>query len=466
MRENKVLLKNTVLYSIGSFGTKILIYFLVPIYTYYMTTADYGIADMSVLLLQIVSILLTGKIASALVRFSLGNKEKGPDYFTNSLFVVFVTFLFVLGLCFILSLTSFSRPELLPIFPVLYILFNLYECLTEYVKAIDHSLVYVIAGLLYSICLFITNILLLNKVGGTVQVYLLSQIVSYSVAILFVIVAVKIRTIPIIGKVDFVLIKDMLRYSIYLAPAALLLWIIQSSDRYMVAWLIGTSDAGIYGAAYKIPSICAALVAVFGSAWHISASHEENNEKYHSEMFHFYIMISVLASGTIILLANVFSMSLFKADFIEAKKYVPLLIFAHLFSYLQTFLEMILIARKMSKDIFTSVIVGSITNIILNLFLIKRIGIWGAIVATLVCYLYIFLNRYCILRQRNWIGKIKWNEYLSFALVATQALIYSCNISYVWLISVFLWVICIGLYNKEINRVILFVFRVMREKRK
>ena len=40
------LAKNTVLFTISSFGSKILVFLLVPLYTSILSTSDYGIADL------------------------------------------------------------------------------------------------------------------------------------------------------------------------------------------------------------------------------------------------------------------------------------------------------------------------------------------------------------------------------------------------------------------------------------
>lgn len=41
----KYLGKNTIIFAISSFGTKVLSFLLVPLYTAVLTTAEYGIAD-------------------------------------------------------------------------------------------------------------------------------------------------------------------------------------------------------------------------------------------------------------------------------------------------------------------------------------------------------------------------------------------------------------------------------------
>ena len=67
----KLLLKDTFIFAIGSLGSKVILFFLVPLYTNYLTTAEYGTADLvstfSTLLVPIVSL----SIERAVIRFGM-----------------------------------------------------------------------------------------------------------------------------------------------------------------------------------------------------------------------------------------------------------------------------------------------------------------------------------------------------------------------------------------------------------
>lgn len=42
----KKLVKNSVVFFIGNLGSKVITFLIVPFYTYYLTTAEYGTADL------------------------------------------------------------------------------------------------------------------------------------------------------------------------------------------------------------------------------------------------------------------------------------------------------------------------------------------------------------------------------------------------------------------------------------
>ena len=70
-RKYKTLFKDTLVFALGSLGSKVILFFLVPLYTNYLTTEEYGIADLvfttSQLIIPIVSIV----IWDAIIRFGL-----------------------------------------------------------------------------------------------------------------------------------------------------------------------------------------------------------------------------------------------------------------------------------------------------------------------------------------------------------------------------------------------------------
>lgn len=47
MGKYRRLILNTVLFAINAVATKLITFFLVPLYTYYMSAGEYGLTDMS-----------------------------------------------------------------------------------------------------------------------------------------------------------------------------------------------------------------------------------------------------------------------------------------------------------------------------------------------------------------------------------------------------------------------------------
>ena len=65
------LIKNTALFALGNLGTKIISFFLIPLYTNVLSTEQYGIVDLVVTISTIVVPILSLNIAESVMRFNL-----------------------------------------------------------------------------------------------------------------------------------------------------------------------------------------------------------------------------------------------------------------------------------------------------------------------------------------------------------------------------------------------------------
>ena len=68
------LAKNILLFSISGFVPKILSFILIPLYTSYLTTAEYGISDLITTTVYLLLPVFTLNIQDAVMRFALDDK--------------------------------------------------------------------------------------------------------------------------------------------------------------------------------------------------------------------------------------------------------------------------------------------------------------------------------------------------------------------------------------------------------
>ena len=73
--KKKELYKNTFIFGIGTFGSKIMQMILVPLYTVYMTTGEFGVADIISSTNSLISPILMLGIGNGILRFLLNQKE-------------------------------------------------------------------------------------------------------------------------------------------------------------------------------------------------------------------------------------------------------------------------------------------------------------------------------------------------------------------------------------------------------
>lgn len=74
--ENKKIIKKSGLYLIGNLSSKILTSLLVPIYAFYVTSADLGTYDYSHTIMNILIPILFISVWDAIIRFVLSEKNE------------------------------------------------------------------------------------------------------------------------------------------------------------------------------------------------------------------------------------------------------------------------------------------------------------------------------------------------------------------------------------------------------
>ena len=75
MNKYKYLFKNIGLLTLSSFATKLLSFFLVPLYTNILTTTEYGIYDLFNTTVGVLLPILTLNVQDAVMRFAMDSKS-------------------------------------------------------------------------------------------------------------------------------------------------------------------------------------------------------------------------------------------------------------------------------------------------------------------------------------------------------------------------------------------------------
>ena len=101
-KKYKELSGNTIIFAIGTFGAKVIMFFMVPLYTNILTASEYGTADLiqtiSSLFVPIFSIM----IQDAVLRFGLSENINKRSVLKNALFINLIGMLIAIILVSIL----------------------------------------------------------------------------------------------------------------------------------------------------------------------------------------------------------------------------------------------------------------------------------------------------------------------------------------------------------------------------
>ena len=106
-KKNKSLVKNIGLFTIGSFGSKIISFLMVPLYTAVLSTSEYGTVDLMMSTVQLLIPILLLSIQDAILRFGMDDNFEKEDVISTSFNIILKAILFLFVGIIILKLFNF-----------------------------------------------------------------------------------------------------------------------------------------------------------------------------------------------------------------------------------------------------------------------------------------------------------------------------------------------------------------------
>lgn len=389
------LIKNTALFAIGNMGTKMINFLMVPLYTYALSTAEYGTINTAISICSIIIPLVMCNIGEAVRRYLLEKESDKQAIQTIELLW------FGFGAC--VSVLMFLILRCIPDWNVyalemsLYTLTNAFVSTSlDYLRGKEKLQIYTVCGILQTFLVAVLNVIFIVELGFGVRGYFWSYIISYSICGLIAFVTGEQLKDMKKLRFDKTLFAEMSKFSLTLVPNSIMWWITDSSDRLMVTYMISSAVNGIYSVAYKIPTIMSTMNTILMQAWQHSAIRENDSEdrvEYNNKMFQSY-MAGIFIVGSVLLMINRPFMQLYVApEYYSAWKYCPFLIVSSIFSTMGTFIGTSYYVEKDMKGNLCSATVGAICNVCLNLLFIPMVGAAGAAIATCISYIVVFVYR-------------------------------------------------------------------------
>lgn len=378
------LIKNSTLFAASNFGSKIMIFLLMPLYTRTLTTSEMGIADAIYAACTVILYIVSLTISEATMRFSKMEDVAKEKVLVNSLTVWLISAVIMSFVTIFLNMSSFFAPYTGLIFLIV-MSQDFYMIISQFARGSEKIRIFSEGGIIQTFFLLLGNIILLIFLKLGVEGYLIAYFLGFSASGIYM--AFRLKIIPglKIRHIDKLLISRMIRYSIPLIFTGLSWWILNASDKYVILYFIGASANGIYSVAHKIPTIIISINGFFNSAWQLSAIDEQkssDNEVFYNKVFHSYSAILFIMASGIIFMSKYIMPILITDNYYEAIQYIPILVMSSLLQVYGNFFGGLNIAYQKTKNLISSAITAGIINLILNIILTPLIGMYGTAFAT------------------------------------------------------------------------------------
>jgi O-antigen/teichoic acid export membrane protein len=419
--------KHSAIYGLGGLVSRLLAVLLLPLYTSYLTTEDYGRVETLVALTAILVTLLRAGISNAFFRFYFDSPEPAQRlkvlrtsfWFTMTTATVGLVagWIFAPWIADLLSLGPNQDGLVRAAFVGLWAQLN-YEQLTALFRVEERSVAFVTASLANVLLTIATTVLLVvvfdegalgvvvGNFTGTLIVYL--ALLGY-------------RREQLGLEFDRELLRRMNRFGLPLVPSGLALWALNFSDRFFLAHLKGQDAVGQYSIGVRIASAMVLLLVAFRTAWPAFAySIEDDREARRTYGFVLtYLLfvacwlslaLGVLAPWLVRLLAR-------DPDFWPGANVVAPLAFAG--ALWGGYSVLAIGIGRARRTQFNWVITGSAAtlDVVLNLLLVPRYGIHGAAAAAVGAFALMFAAM-AVYAQRIYPVPYQWRRVLTALAVA------------------------------------------------
>ncbi|MCR8699098.1 oligosaccharide flippase family protein [Campylobacter ureolyticus] len=393
MSDLKRFVKSSGIYFLGSILSKLIAFFMLPIYTKYLSPSEFGEYDLNLAYMQFFTSFFFLDIYIGMMKFLLdSNLKETKNYKEKVLFSGFFIF-FISTLIYFLFFYIFMQIYdikfkliilFLGIFLTLQIVYG-YIC-----RAYGKNSVFVISGVVSSILYAIVSFTLLYKFDFGYEALLLGALLGNLVAIFIMECRVKVIKKIKLALFDFVLFKKLLYYSLPLCLNSLSYWFAAIYGRSVLANKLSYADNGYYAIALKFALIISLVTTCFKFAWQeVSFSKDlkkQNNSIFYSRACNEYLKFMLLSVAVLLPIIKIIFPFFINSSFNEALIYIPLTLLGAIVFGFSEFLMSIINTINKNKYLFIATACGAILNIILLYLFIYKFGVFTVAFSYIMCY--------------------------------------------------------------------------------
>jgi len=423
--------KDSAIYVIPSLLSRGIGFFLLPIYTRYLSPGDYGVLEFYAVFYAILNLTLPLEISQAVARLLPDAKGHQKSLYASTAFwftaAGFSLFTIVVWLfpekMSQLVLGSDTLVDEVCIGALAMISSALFYLLQNQLRFISQPKAYAVTSIMFSIITSIVTVTLIVGYGMGVKGFMWGQLAGGTIAVLAAIYCVK-STVPILFKVEASSLKAMLVFSAPLVLSGIAVYFTLFADRWALRKFLGMDEVGIYSVAYRVATIVSLVILAFQMSLTplVYQHYKETETPQTIGDILCYFLILVLP---LILFIGIFSpeiVSLISTpEFHAAALLIPWLALSVVLMNIYVFSPGLGIAKKTHVVALINVI-AAVVNVLLNLMWVPKFGMIGAAWATL-CGAVVMASMYFWLGNREYtVSYRKWRNIL--AVILTSSLMF------------------------------------------
>lgn len=373
-------------------------FFRLPILTKWLGTSLYGTWSLIWVTVTLLTSVASLGLSMAMVRYLAAERDRSKtrEAYLSMLFTVLaagisVSLLLVLFVSFssVPLLGDVGSPGTVALASFMILTQSLSQISIAFFRTFRQMLrysIFMVAHATGQVGLMLCFLLAGWQLTGAIIAVLASDILCFTVAFI-----IALRQIGFQFP-KFTQMPKYLRYGLPLVPASVTLWIINSSDRYIIGYFMEATDVGIYSAVYVIAHIIPLFLGPMKAVLlpTVSKSYDDGDAASTKTYFRYTLKYSMLLS-----IPAAFGMSVLAAplirilttpEFIPGSTVLPFIASGLVIFELYSIGSNIFYLVKKTQWILWLLVITAVLNVALTVLLVPLWGILGAGVASLIAY--------------------------------------------------------------------------------
>ena len=390
--------KHMLIYGVGSALQSLLGFLLLPLYTNYLSTEEFGIYSFVTIIGSLSSVLFTIGLPSALNRFYFEKETETARNHVFSLLVLGTAATIIVQIVIAFALSSWLSTVILdtPIYKwavfmsmVSSALLMFLNLIFSYLRIHRRSVLFITCNLTLFVVNVFINYFALSALHWGVTAPFAGLLICNSAVLVFLLIYLRKHFVFYFNWAELAYYG---RFSFIITISGLLYYAFEWIDRFFIKEYMSLAEAGVYSLGYRIGMLIqVGLIIPFSMIWapvRMQYSKDADTQHFFSLVTSYYSVVGLAAVAVTALFSHeILVLIAQKPEYWAAAGVVPLIMLAHFFFGYQNILDFGIYSQNKQGFYILIYSLSLLTNILLNILFIPRFGYIAAAYSKLASYI-------------------------------------------------------------------------------
>ena len=416
----KSLGKQSLVYGIGHVLARLITFLLLPLYTNTFNQEEYGAISLAYAFIGFALIIYRHGMDTALMKFSVQTAgDERIKYITTIILsqtltgILFTFLIYITRSYTAIWVLGIDRPEWMMFLCVILFLDCMWNLPLLILRSEERAVPFISLSLINVITTMVLNIIFVVYKGQGIEGVFRANIIASGLSFLLSAPIIFNRTN--VSLFDKKTLKKIFYFSLPFLPAGIFTMVMELSDRYILEWLIGTAEVGLYSAGKKMGMLGLTVVMAFNMGWtpYFLKRGKEPGSKFEFAKittyflgFMSYVCIIVSLWIADLMKLSINGSNLIGPEFWDSQPIVKLILFGYFFFGAYVVQLPGVYIKEITNWVPVFRLTGAITLIISCILLIPYMGYLGAAYSVVIAF---FMMTISIYTKTNKLYPIAYN---------------------------------------------------------